>query len=100
MIRAAKRARAIAVARRRHPMRAVLVAAALSLCAATAHAQGASCKAQAAEKKLAGPALNNFMKTCGTEAQKKCEAEAKEKKLAGAEKSGHMKKCVGGAIGI
>ena len=80
-------------------MKTVLFAAALSLCAATAHAQGVSCKAQAAEKKLAGAPLSNFMKKCGEDAKKACEADSKEKKLAGAAKSSHMKKCVGDALG-
>ena len=44
----------------------VAAAAVLALFAATAPAQAASCKAQAAEKKLAGAALNSFMKKCET----------------------------------
>jgi uncharacterized membrane protein len=80
--------------------RMLLFAAALALSVVPVHAQGASCKAQAAEKKLHGAALNSFMKRCGTDAQKACEADSKEKKLAGAAKTSHMKKCVGDAIGI
>jgi hypothetical protein len=52
-------------------MKTILLAAALSLCAAGV-AQAASCKAQAGEKKLAGAALTSFMKKCETDATKAC----------------------------
>jgi hypothetical protein len=81
-------------------MRMLVLAAALSLCAGTAYAQGATCKAQAVEKKLAGAAQNSFMKKCGEDAKKACEADSKSKNLAGAAKTSHMKKCVADAIGI
>ena len=50
-----------------------------------AAAPNASCKVQVSEKKLAGAAMNSFMKKCETDAQKACDASAAEKKLAGAE---------------
>lgn len=76
----------------------LLFAAALALCASSAYAQD-TCKSQATAKKLAGAALNSFMKKCGDDANKACDADSKEKKLAGAAKSSHMKKCVGDKIG-
>jgi hypothetical protein len=64
-----------------------------------AFAQGSTCKAQASEKKLAGAALNSFMKKCETDAQKACDASASGKKLAGAAKASFTKKCVTDAVG-
>ncbi|CAL8980863.1 hypothetical protein GJ689_14265 [Rhodoplanes serenus] len=66
---------------------------------APAQAPATSCKAHAAEKKLAGAALNSFMKKCETDAQASCDAAAAEKKLAGAAKTSFTKKCVGDAVG-
>ena len=67
----------------------------LALAATSAFAaEGASCEAQAAEKKLAGAAKTSFMKKCEKDtAGSACEAQAKEKKLAGAAKTSFMKKC-------
>ena len=78
-------------------MKAILVAAVLSLVAGSAHA--ASCKAEAAGKKLAGAAMTSFMTKCETDAKAKCEADSAAKKLAGAAKDSHMKKCVSDAVG-
>jgi len=64
-----------------------------------AFAQNTSCKAQASEKKLAGAALNSFMKKCETDAQKACDISAADKKLAGAAKASFTKKCVTDAVG-
>jgi len=58
-----------------------------------------SCKAQATEKKLAGAALNSFMKRCETDAQKACDIQAGEKKLSGAAKTSFTKKCVTDSVG-
>ena len=58
-----------------------------------------SCKATAAEKKLAGAAMNSFMKKCETDAKKACDTQAAEKKLNGAAKTSFTKKCVTDAIG-
>ena len=80
-------------------MKAILVAAAFCLIAGSAHAQTATCKASATEKKLAGAALTSFMKKCETDAKAKCETAAKEKKLAGAAKTSFTKKCVTDAVG-
>jgi len=60
----------------------------------------ATCKSEAADKKLAGAALKSFMTKCERDAATTCEADSKEKKLAGAAKTSHMKKCVGDAVGI
>jgi uncharacterized membrane protein len=76
-----------------------VIAAALSLSATGAYAQSASCKVQASEKKLAGAALNSFMKKCETDAQTACEADSAQKKLAGAAKTSHNKKCVTDKVG-
>jgi hypothetical protein len=80
-------------------MRAIIVSVVFAFCAAVAPAQAASCKAQAAEKKLAGAAQTSFLKKCQTDATKACEADSATKKLAGAAKTSHMKKCVADAVG-
>lgn len=59
----------------------------------------ATCKSDAADKKLAGAAMTSFVGKCQKDAQAKCEADSKEKKLAGAAKTAHMKKCVADAVG-
>ena len=59
----------------------------------------ASCKSDAADKKLAGAALKSFMTKCEKDATTTCAADSKEKKLAGAAKNSHMKKCVTDAVG-
>ena len=74
--------------------------AVLSLTFATAAmAQGATCNAAAAEKKLAGAAKTSFLKKCEKDATATCDAAAKEKKLAGAAKTSFSKKCVKDAVG-
>ena len=78
-------------------MRSIIVAAALSALALPAFADGGTCTARSAEKKLAGAAKTSFMKKCTEDAQKACEATAAEKKLAGAAKTSFMKKCVADA---
>jgi hypothetical protein len=65
-----------------------------------ASAQGASCKSQAADKKLAGAAMTSFMKKCQSDAQKSCDASAADKKLSGAAKTSFTKKCITDAVGI
>ena len=80
-------------------MKSVVLAAALSLIASSAYAQGASCKVQATEKKLAGAALNSFMTKCKNDAKAACDLQAAEKKLAGAAKTSFTKKCVDDAAG-
>jgi hypothetical protein len=80
-------------------MKLALVAISLAFLGASAHAQTATCKSQASEKKLAGAAMNSFMKKCETDARKACEADSKDKKLAGAAKNSHIKKCVTDATG-
>ena len=59
----------------------------------------ATCKSDAADKKLAGAALKSFMTKCEKDATATCDADSKEKKLAGAAKTSHMKKCVADAVG-
>jgi hypothetical protein len=80
-------------------MKALMVAATLILLGTGAYAQTPTCKAQAADKKLAGAALNSFMKKCEGDAKKSCDADSKAKKLSGAAKSSHVKKCVDDAVG-
>ena len=65
----------------------------------SAFAADDTCDARAKEKKLAGAALNSFMKKCETDATTTCEADSAAKKLAGAAKTSHMKKCVSDAVG-
>ena len=66
---------------------------------AAAHAEGPSCNAAAAEKKLAGAAKTSFLKKCEKDAAATCELASKEKKLAGAAKNSFEKKCVKDAVG-
>jgi hypothetical protein len=67
--------------------------------AAPMAASGATCKGQAADKKLAGAAMTSFMKKCQADASKTCEADSKSQNLKGAAKTSHMKKCVNDAVG-
>lgn len=80
-------------------MKLVVIAGMLCLITSGAFAQSASCKAQATDKKLAGAAMNSFMKKCETDALKSCDVSAAEKKLAGAAKTSFTKKCVTDAVG-
>jgi hypothetical protein len=59
----------------------------------------ATCKSDAADKKLAGAALKSFMTKCEKDATSTCAADTKQKNLAGAAKNSHMKKCVSDAVG-
>ena len=80
-------------------MRYVLAAVLMGALATAAHAQGATCKVQAADKKLAGAAQKSFMTKCEKDAKAACDKSAADKKLAGAAKTSHVKKCVGDAVG-
>jgi hypothetical protein len=80
-------------------MKYVLTAIAVLL-ATAANAQAATCKSQAAEKKLAGAALKSFMTQCESDAAAACEKSADDKKLAGAAKTSHVKKCTSDAVGV
>ena len=80
-------------------MKRILLAAAISLIASSAYAQGTTCKANAAQKNLAGAALKSFMTKCERDAKSSCEADSKAKKLAGVAKTSHMKKCVSDSVG-
>ena len=70
-----------------------------SAVAAPVWAQGPTCHAAAAEKKLAGAAKTSFLKKCEKDATATCEAAAAEKKLAGAAKNSFTKKCVKDSVG-
>ena len=78
-------------------MRATIVLMTLLLGSAAALAD--SCKATATDKKLAGAALNSFMKKCESDAQKTCDVSAADRKLAGAAQTSFTKKCVTDAVG-
>ncbi|MGE5514063.1 MAG: hypothetical protein ACM31O_22780 [Bacteroidota bacterium] len=81
-------------------MRYLAIAAFVSLLATGAHAQmAATCKSQAAEKKLAGAALTSFMTKCEKDASASCGKSAAEKKLSGAAKTSFTKKCVKDSVG-
>ena len=66
---------------------------------AAAYAEGPSCNAAAAEKKLAGAAKTSFLKKCEKDAAATCDTAAAEKKLAGAAKTSFTKKCNRDAVG-
>lgn len=78
-------------------MKALILAAILALTAGSAHAE--ACKVEAANKKLAGAAMNSFMTKCERDAKATCEKSAVDKKLSGAAKTSHIKKCVTDAVG-
>ena len=80
-------------------MRLIIAILTLGLTTASALAAEATCKAQAADKKLAGAALTSFMKKCESDAARSCETSAAEKKIAGAAKTSFTKKCVTDAVG-
>lgn len=69
------------------------------LLSTSVYAQAATCKAQAAEKKLAGAALTSFMTKCEKDAKATCTKAAADKKLAGAAKDSNVKKCVTESVG-
>ncbi|MDI3510814.1 hypothetical protein [Hydrogenophaga sp.] len=71
----------------------------LSASAVSAQAEGPSCHAAAAEKKLAGAAKNSFLKKCEKDAAASCDLAATDKKLAGAARNSFTKKCVRDAVG-
>lgn len=82
-------------------MRILIVAASAALLiGGVAQAQTmATCKAAAAEKKLAGAALKSFMTKCENDAKGACMASAKDKKLKGAAEKSFTTKCVGDKVG-
>lgn len=79
-------------------MKRIALAAVLALFAVSAQAAD-TCKSRAAEKKLAGAALNSFMTKCEKDAAATCNTAAADKKLAGAAKNSFTKKCVTDAVG-
>jgi hypothetical protein len=87
---------------RRQPMRTLLgisvLIAGCIISLATASADE-SCKAQAADKKLAGAAQTSFMTKCEKDAKTACDAQAVDKKLSGAAKDSFTKKCIKDAVG-
>ncbi len=81
-------------------MKTMLIAAlALGCLSGQAFAQGASCAAQATDKKLAGAAKTSFLGKCEKDAGAACDKQAGDKKLAGAAKTSFTKKCVSDAVG-
>lgn len=59
----------------------------------------ATCKEQAAEKKLAGAAFNSFMGKCRKDAQAACDKSSAEMQLIGVAKTSHTKKCIDDTVG-
>lgn len=80
-------------------MKKIVLCTLLSAFALSAFAEGATCSATVAEKKLAGAAKTSFMKKCEKDATASCDMAAADKKLAGAAKSSFTKKCVKDAVG-
>jgi len=81
------------------PFFRVIAVVLLSASAVSAQAEGPSCHAAAAEKKLAGAAKNSFLKKCEKDAAASCDLAATDKKLAGAARNSFTKKCVRDAVG-
>ena len=77
-------------------MKPIIAATILALLSTSAHA---TCKSDASDKRLAGAALNSFMKKCQTDAAKVCDTQAADRKLTGAAKTSFTKKCVTDAVG-
>jgi hypothetical protein len=77
-------------------MKSIVFAAVLTLITGPAWA---TCKSDAADKKLAGAALKSFMTKCEKDAKAACAKTSKDMKLAGAAKTSHEKKCLGDAVG-
>jgi hypothetical protein len=77
----------------------ILIVSAISLYPAGAFAADATCKSQAADKKLAGAAMTSFMTKCEKGAKASCDTSAADQKLAGAAKTSFTKKCVTDAVG-
>lgn len=82
-----------------HPFTAIAACTAMLAVSGASWAQGATCNATVAEKKLTGAAKSSFMKKCEADAKAACDAQAAEKKLAGAAKTSFTKKCNADAVG-
>jgi hypothetical protein len=80
-------------------MKRLILAALISSFAASAYAQGPTCKEQSDEKKLAGAAQKSFMTKCEKDATKSCGIAAAEKKYKGIVKTNFIKKCVTDSVG-
>jgi hypothetical protein len=80
-------------------MRYLLLPALAIMLAGAVHSQAVSCKAAAAEKKLAGAALASFMKKCKTDATNACNASAAGAKLSGAAKTSFTTRCLRDKVG-
>jgi hypothetical protein len=85
--------------RRLRPMKYLLLLALGVAFSIPVGAQAPTCKAAAAEKKLAGAALASFMKKCETDAKGACSLSAGERKLSGAAKTSFTTKCVRDKVG-
>jgi hypothetical protein len=78
-------------------MKRIVLIAALSL--VWCGSASATCKSDAADKKLAGAALKSFMTKCEKDAATKCKADSAAQKLKGAAAASHNKKCTADAVG-
>jgi len=76
-----------------------LMSGLMSVLAANALAQTATCKSQSADKNLHGAAEKSFLTKCAKDAKTTCDGQAADKKLAGAAKTSFTKKCVNDAVG-
>src|SRR5471032_443767 len=81
---------------RRNVMKGIILTAALLLASSTAYAD--SCKVEAGSKKLAGAAMNSFMKKCATDATAACDKAAPDTTLAVAAKTSFTKRAVSEAV--
>jgi hypothetical protein len=74
----------------------ILIAAVFALVATSANA---TCKSDAADKKLAGAALKSFMTKCEKDAKAACAKDSADQKLKGAAANSHNKKCTMEKVG-
>src|SRR5262249_9900835 len=75
------------------------IALALAVCLISSAPAFATCKSDAADKKLAGAALKSFMTKGERDARTTCEPASNQKSLAGPAKPSHRKNGVGEAVG-
>jgi psiF repeat len=80
-------------------MKRLILAALVLSFAASAYAQGPTCKAQADDQKFTGAARKTFMDKCEKDANKSCGIAAGEKKLKGPARTAFTKKCVTDSLG-
>jgi hypothetical protein len=81
------------------PVKRLILTAIISTFAASAYAQGPTCKQQADERKFIGAMRATFMAKCERDANKSCGIAATEKKYKGIVRTNYLKTCVADSVG-